>query len=660
MTKSARRLLLLIPVLALIAFGAYRWASTDREELTTLVPEVSAALDEEHPERAPAPLTLDNSGIMQELSAREAVGELGSELPAPAPVAPDVALDSGTSFWCRVEEARAGLPVAGARVSFFSKVGLSYSSGKKGRGANFRSSETDSSGACELRVSGKLQGLARVDADGFAPLLFALAEGHQRSGDALLVKLSRGAELHLTVLDAASKPISGASVELSCEMDSMLQGNNGNWGGEDVLWKAKTGADGRCVLTNLPAAALINAGAWLFGKRLHVELDPLVFESGERREVVWRTGTGATLRGTVHDQYGAAVRRRKLWLARAKAGTPERMYLAAVSKSSVLMSTDSDAEGRFEFVDVPAGDWLVGPAPHTGPRSSPGDTEESIRQRVAAVGTRIAVAEGARVQELRLLAERGLYIDGRVLAPGDSVGNVYGVIGRGEFGVIEAQASFTLVDLKLMTGEHRFRLGPLVDAGHELVAWAMSRGPADSSVRAQPGDVDVVLELAVGAALAGRVIGVAGAKIASRTILVSGADSDYFSMIRGFPGQGFEITGLGAGGYHLVAREADGSVGVLRNVQLHQGERRQGLVITAEPGATLRVVRKAGMERRSVRVHLDGAVVAFGGLVPDSTLDLQVPPGELTVELHRGAERVASRTVLCTAGQRAEVVFEVD
>ena len=665
MTKFARRSLLLIPVLGLVVLGAFWWASMDSEELTTLVPEVSAALDEEQPERLPQAQSLDVVGLTQEPSAREAVGEPDSELPVPAQVAPD----SGASFWCRVEEAQGAMPVAGARVSFSTELGTLFDSGKKRRRVPFRARECDVKGSCELRVSGRMTGFARVDAAGFAPLFFLLSEGHGTQTEALVLRLKRGAELQVLVLDAASRPIANASVELSCGAGKLLQTERRRMFPSVEEWKARTGADGRCVLTSLPAGVALDAGAWLQGKRLHVELDPLVFESEERRSLVWRTGTGGIVRGSVHDQSGTALRGRQLWLVRAMPATPGRVYLSSLWESRVFTSTNTDEEGRFEFVDVPEGAWLVGTAPDGDRRSRSLESDEVARERVAAVGTRVTVAPGTGVHELQLVAQRGLYIEGRVLVPRDPGGLSVSVMGVGELGSIgsyavqgefdSAQSYAPLISdrSRLMNSEYRFRLGPLLDVEHELIARSRSMLPSES-VRARPGDADVVLELVVGGALLGRVVDSTGSEMGRGTILVSGADSDYFSMTRGFPGQGFEIDGLSAGSYHLVAREPDGSIGVLRNVQLVQGERRGNLVITVAPAATLRVVRKAGTGPGSLRVSMDGALIASESIVQGASIELQVPPGELSVELRSQPESTVSQTVTCTLGQPAEIVFD--
>ena len=113
----------------------------------------------------------------------------------------------------------------------------------------------------------------------------------------------------------------------------------------------------------------------------------------------------------------------------------------------------------------------------------------------------------------------------------------------------------------------------------------------------------------------------------------------------------FELARVPAGEYDVVAVTVDGWVGVVPSLSFAPGEKRDGIVVRVEPGATLRFAAPALEEgpatslrcfdRYQVRVRRDGAVATTspGGRRPWRA---HRPPGRLTVEVCSSGARVAS------------------
>src|SRR5947208_10173647 len=71
----------------------------------------------------------------------------------------------------------------------------------------------------------------------------------------------------------------------------------------------------------------------------------------------------------------------------------------------------ADAQGGFEYKDVAAGAWWIGPS------SVRNETMPAKPEFVAPIAQVLEIAEGEVQRDVMIHTDRGLYIRGRVLAP---------------------------------------------------------------------------------------------------------------------------------------------------------------------------------------------------------------------------------------------------
>lgn len=471
-----------------------------------------------------------------------------------------------------------------------------------------------------------------VEAEGYGPGLIALERGHERPADALVVRLSQAGCLHGQVHDAADAPIEGARVSVLASGRDLSLAKANLWDGGaffafgDRTWSAQTDASGAFTLRGLapsiPLQLTVTKGA-----RLHLKPpEPVQLEPGEEREVVYRLGAGAVVRGVVTDELGEPVPRCKLWLrVAAQRETFAQDYPEAERQLR------SNTKGSFEIKNLPDGEWCVGPAPDSG---------------YLPVPVAVQVHNGL-CSEVVVKARASLFVEGHVFGPGgDAVPDLYLYSSDGSSAETGADGAF--------------RLGPL--APGEVTIHVSSRSlVAREPLLVQAGQKEVVLRLEAGGRLSGLLVNAATGDPTKGIVSVSaGVDSLH---ITGADANGeFNCGGLRPGVYGVVAHSAAGDVGYLRSVLVPgYGEGPEDLIVKLAPGGQLALRFPATDEPRSYCVRLGDCIFVDDGFEGAEVITPHLPSGEITVELFDSQSKLLfSRQAVVRVGETLSVDLSKD
>ena len=235
----------------------------------------------------------------------------------------------------------------------------------------------------------------------------------------------------------------------------------------------------------------------------------------------------------------------------------------------------------------------------------------------------------------------GKVVDGAARPIG---GAAVGVAPEEKFFVVFAERSAGEA-VAVSAADGMFRIPKAVGEGRQLV-WAMAPGFAMGEQVARPCERDVIIRLSAQSILRGVVIDNRGVVPAFRLQVVPSKLSDQEMvgrfLIAGRPpltensnGQ-FEVAGLGAGTYDVIAETDDKRAGRLSEVSLREGEVRDGIrisvgeggritgkvvdYVSGDPVATATIMRRLGDPRTDVRT--DGTFEISG--VPPEPLQLMV------------------------------------
>ncbi|MSR61292.1 MAG: hypothetical protein EXS08_02430 [Planctomycetes bacterium] len=438
-----------------------------------------------------------------------------------------------------------------------------------------------------------------LDAESGVPLASARSErtasSAERSTDELRAAPAL-AHLDARLREASGEPARGVRVTLRVEGRAATSGP----------WTAATDDDGGCAFEfpgDLSLALEFGRdGGALLGLDPQPSSESLRLAPGERAVREWTLRSGCRLSGTVSDQDARVLGELELELRECPAARAQACWgdgLAALSTSASSARTLSARDGNFAFAGVPPGGWALFVR----------GGEDLPR---AAYLFRVGAEERAR--HLPLVLPRRLRVSGRVL---DAQG---GPCAGAELELIGLDASFQAHAHSASDG--RFALGPLLDGRYRLEARGTeSCVPATGVVRA--GETRVELRLALGGVLRVRVHDGSGAAVVARVELLGpSAQSELGSDLR--------LARLAPGRYAVVARAADGRVGVLQDVEVESGLAPVPLDVVVQPGCALRLLLR-GDERRLWRATWSRTTVASGWLEPGGEASVSVPPGPVSV-----------------------------
>lgn len=412
----------------------------------------------------------------------------------------------------------------------------------------------------------------------------------------LIVEVTRGAVLEGRVVDGEGHGVATLAISGSSTMDpwSMIGG------GARIVELAEVGTDaqGRFRLSPVPDGSelVLRTKRERGFQATTLKVPPLV--PGEVRQVELLASRGGRLAGRVVDTGGLPV-----------VGTQVRLQPTRLSMGSMdvmgagefEVDTGTDDEGRFAYDGLSAGDYSL------------------VLIRGGFLPTRagpFTVAPGAPVEDVQLLADRGLSVSGRVV---DETGA--GLAGVSVLGSVpmslmnmSSRVDKTLRSPVTTDETGAFRVSGFAQGDVQLVARLAGFTAATTEVAAGATDVTLVLERQ--AAISGIAIDLATAEPLTAYALQAGPSEelglgDLMSMderLRSLPApltvdddEGrFELNGVDPGVYDLVLVAQGHARTVVEDVVVEKGQGARGLVIMVPEEAVVTGLVLSGRDGRPV------------------------------------------------------------
>jgi hypothetical protein len=439
-------------------------------------------------------------------------------------------------------------------------------------------------------------------------------------------------------------PVVGATVEIEAPLYSVVRPRGIGAGTLDgIRWSRETDGTGSVEFVDLLSEAALSVRVLHDGEAVLRLPGALALEPGESRVVDWTLGAGSHVVAVLSDQHGVPITDREVWIVTSPSNAREddgKIYLQMSDRSQLIADSRSDALGRCEFRDVPAGRYYLGIA------VSESAVPPEDRSQVAPVALPLDVAPGMSKVQVTLEASRGLYIRGRVICPDGEDVRLTQIYARSQYG-----------DLQLTERGDSFRLGPLEPVEHRLVAFGGGAFSDSAAVTVLPGS-DVELILTEGGAIAVTFVD-------AETREPCEARAALVALGRG--GRSFRpallprvtFGGLRPGVYQVSGSTADGRFGRIERIEIAAGERKEDLVVEVRPGATLTVRHDDDRAVARCDVLLDGTRIAVGTVAPGTPFTATVPAGTVKLELSVEEEVVGERSVTCLAGEKREITISL-
>jgi hypothetical protein len=516
-----------------------------------------------------------------------------------------VPTDLNPSFWGRVVAAHNGHPIAGASVALITQR-------LHPRPVDLVEEEliTDLEGVFEVRPRTFRDRQLRVSAPGFAVHEFTPERVHANRAEAFEIELSRTATLLVAATDGAGAPLAGAAVRLTLEDISSITSLRYRRVHAGERREGVTSERGRCELRDLPPGALIEAEVVTADGHSFVHPEAIALLPGESRTLAVSVGADGGVEGRVVDAAGGAVGECEIWLQRASAAEPR--YLTGEGKAQARATTDR--EGRFDFADVPVGDWWVAPSP----KGSYAPRGELVR------------VELGKVVEVEVQAW-DLTITGSVIGPYDRPLVRAHVIAIPEGGFDELTARWD--------ADGRFVIGPLAPGRYEVFSKGSGVFSTTSpAVVVGAGATDVVLRQPKGGVLLGRLESAGGRWLSGevRVVPVSGRGPTHVRQVRRGD---FSFARLAPGRYDVVAVVGHGSFGLRRDVEVREATHTGPIEIEVTGGATLELSHEGIPPFIAYEVRAGRTLIDAGTLTRGTSVPVRAPSGLVVVttqvEKHR-------------------------
>ena len=260
--------------------------------------------------------------------------------------------------------------------------------------APIASTTTDELGRFEVEAPTQLSTYLALEAAGRATELAPIpARGEARPGRWELgpVRLHRSAVLRARILDQEGRPAPG--VEVRVVLDAGRVPPDPRRPDAFSIWSAWTGEDGACEVTGFPVRMALDLEIVREGSLLRRFRDQVEAEPGERREFLWRSASGASVRGVVVLEDGAPAGR----------GLPRELVAIenGTDRERVIAEAVTERDGRFVFEDVPDGTWRI----RHGGRSTKGEGDgwSELHGWSELVPMLVTVEDAASVDEVRVV-----------------------------------------------------------------------------------------------------------------------------------------------------------------------------------------------------------------------------------------------------------------
>lgn len=498
-------------------------------------------------------------------------------------------------------------------------------------------------GQFDLTCMPDASGRATISAPGYVPIAFRIDAYHATSRDALILRMSRVASLTVQlrndlnarlpdVLAQATTPIPASGTPTS------LAGGPP----EQHTWIPTKASDSKYEFLSLPPETLVDIV--LVTGRERSRSTSIILSAGEHRSLTISLADVARVFGVATDQNGQPIVSHEIWLV--KPSLRHGHYLREGDDIRKRAVTNED--GAYELESVVPGEWLIGVAP-ARPEWAPIDLSE-----VAPEAKRVTVAPGQSELQVDLLAARGLYVSGKVVAPDGSAVTtpLYAYISDGSRRTCGVR-----------TDDHGvFALGPLAPGRCQVVASGQALGFCDAGPTfADPGGEPILLVLRDGGTMTGYVWqSRTGRRMrALLNVLWRDPDSGGTSQMYTESSQdGFTVGGLREGEYAIIANTDDGLSGLVAGIRVVQGIVTRDIRVDVEPVARLRVCFADETSDCAVEVRFQGLLVARGSIDRNRCCDFNLCAGEYEVLLRDSrSDRVSTQTCHCTGGAENQVRF---
>jgi hypothetical protein len=560
----------------------------------------------------------------------------------------------GAVFLGRVVERGTEEPVPGAEVQLLEPLGTDV----------LASTRTDAIGTFSFRVgSFEDEQLLQIEARGFGIAFGELGKGHERPGSEAIFRLRRSASLFGRIVSLGGTPVPGSVAFARVKRPPLRQpalDPRLSFDEEVITWSVAADASGAYRIDGLPASVRLGAGAMTEDSGSSSDLMQLSLQEGEARELDFVLEDDPVIDGEVVDEEGRPVPGLELWLMRhPRCGDTTGGVVFFDSNDEPELELVTDAAGRFQIGSIPRGAWLLGPAPGESQiwvGSSRLDRPAKKRE-FPGLGQRVTITAGH--QDLTLVVECGLAIEGGVVdaegLPLEDITIACKSVDIGRAPRARSGQDGTFCTDPLPRGE--FVLTALGDVEHH-------RSP---EIRARAGERNVVFALQdrVACRVEGIVLGFDGpervhvrARPRAHPHWVSGVGSD--------PDGRFVLASMDEGIYDFTAESVDGRLGFVPGVEVRTGEKPSSVRIELRPAARLVVRYESEEPTAGIEIFQDRNMVDWSVAVEGASGSIVVPAGELEVRLFPGigltnhadwGDTPVVRSVTTVAGAESEVIF---
>ena len=636
-----------VALAAALVIGAwFAWKEWESKESP---PEVAAAASTQQAVPKPALAEATPLKSIDRVVVEKEVTPLASQTVETKAAATPPQLETSLVFHARAVDAVTHTAVAGAKLKL--RAGTLAANPAL-------NPESDSDGRFSVHAEDWNKVALTLDADGYSRVWVMPSANHETPETAFEVVLARAVTVRVHILRQSGAPIEGAAFTVKFARYQLMQPDDPGVTNlalldYDVL-SAKTDATGTAVLANLPARAGLKLSASLLRATLRTESKALVLQPGEVRDLIWRTGSGCRIFGSVKATDGKPVLGQEIWLEPMGGRVHGARFFEPYNDEG-RRSAHCDGTGVFEFTDVPAGLWFVGPAEVRGQNA---EWKDGL---VAAWAQNVEVR--AEDSELRvdIALARDLTIRGRVEDPdGRPVASM----------LIRGQHTQNGAETMTYSGtEGSFVLGPLVPGSYRLTA--DPRGSVGKTVFMASGELiaadgarDIVLRVRLGSSLTGRVVDdLTGKPVSANLMLAPVAEEERIGFtLQTAASDGeheFIFQSLPPATYSICASTTSGSIGFLKVITLAAGEQRTDVEIRVTLGAKVNIFYDAANPYGGVQLRFDGQVIAADGMEKGTRRSFSVPAGHSIARMILYPDTTAFDTdFTLNAGETKELRFD--
>jgi RNA polymerase sigma factor (sigma-70 family) len=545
-----------------------------------------------------------------------------------------------------VIEAATHEPIGGARVFLASMSGM-----MSGRDVLVLAPEaasdlvTGKDGTARVRVKSWHNVSCRVHAKGYSSRVQTVRRRSAEASNAVervVVMLERGARI-LGRATGAPVPaevrvsFSGGAIEASELVRESMGG--GPFNANRFELRVPVDGDGQFIIADVPGGAAVALALHdpSSGALLYEPAAPLVTVAGEDHHVTWDLGATRRVVCTVREADGTpAGEIQVLLFARDDA----RVGATPDGGSTWSQSAPTDEAGVALLEAIAPGAWLIGVAP-----SGKGD------DAFAAYTLAVEVPEAPGDVHVDFVLHRGLYIEGRVIAPGGGTPTLFVNAHNERF-------HHSTHGKEIVDG--RFRLGPLIPGLYKVSTMAFTTGDGPSyapppEVEVSAGTAGIELVLRPGGKLVLHAIDASSREAVRAEFVLSrvSVDGGLYKGSGAVPSKTYG--GLEPGTYCALALAPDGRVGVLESISLSSTEPVEAVVPLALGGTLVLRAPLDGLPRNVYVMRGDG-VVALHQLERSAEERSVLPPGRYRV----GVKQRPRDQLRSADAPRFDAVLEVE